>query len=98
MPLETARLLLRPPRLTDAAALFDFLGDTTAMRYTTPRTSVPDCRRYLAAHERNASASAAPLRVPTYPSPSATPRNRPGSARRSRGKARRCRGLSAPAR
>ncbi len=52
MPLETARLLLRPPRLTDAAALFDFLGDTTAMRYTTPRTSVPDCRRYLAAHQR----------------------------------------------
>jgi [ribosomal protein S5]-alanine N-acetyltransferase len=52
MPIETARLLLRPPRLTDAPALFEFLGDTTAMQYTTPRTSLRDCRRYLAAHER----------------------------------------------
>ena len=52
MRTETARLLLRPPRLSDAAPLFDFLGDATAMRYTTPRTSLRDCRRYLAAHER----------------------------------------------
>ena len=52
MPHETARLKLRPPRLTDAAALFDFLGDATAMRYTTPRASLRDCCRYLAAHER----------------------------------------------
>lgn len=52
MPIETARLLLRPPRLTDAPALFEFLGDTTAMQYTTPRASLRDCRRYLAAHER----------------------------------------------
>jgi RimJ/RimL family protein N-acetyltransferase len=50
--LETARLLLRPPRLTDAAPLFGFLGDATAMQYTTPRASLRDCRRYLAAHER----------------------------------------------
>ena len=52
MPIETARLLLRPPRLTDAESLFGFLGDTTAMQYTTPRTSLRDCRHYLAAHER----------------------------------------------
>ena len=52
MPHETARLLLRPPRLTDAAPLFDFLGDATAMQYTTPQASLRDCRRYLAAHER----------------------------------------------
>lgn len=52
MPIETARLLLRPPRLTDAPPLFDFLGDATAMQYTTPRASLRDCRRYLAAHER----------------------------------------------
>ncbi len=52
MPHETARLKLRPPRLTDAAPLFDFLGDATAMQYTTPQASVRDCRRYLAAHER----------------------------------------------
>lgn len=52
MPIETARLLLRPPRLADAPALFEFLGDATAMQYTTPRASLRDCRRYLAAHER----------------------------------------------
>jgi [ribosomal protein S5]-alanine N-acetyltransferase len=52
MPIETARLRLRPPRLTDAPALFEFLGDATAMQYTTPRTSLRNCRRYLAAHER----------------------------------------------
>ena len=52
MPIETARLQLRPPLLTDAPVLFDFLGDATAMRYTTPRASLRDCRRYLAAHER----------------------------------------------
>jgi [ribosomal protein S5]-alanine N-acetyltransferase len=50
--LETARLLLRPPRLADAAALLRFLGDTETMQYTAPRTSLRDCRRYLAAHER----------------------------------------------
>ena len=52
MAIETARLRLRPPRLTDAAPLFEFLGDATAMQYTTPRTSLRDCRRYLAVHER----------------------------------------------
>ena len=52
MPIETARLLLRPPRLTDAAPLFEFLGDAIAMQYTTPQASLRDCRRYLAAHER----------------------------------------------
>jgi RimJ/RimL family protein N-acetyltransferase len=48
MRIETAHLLLRPPRLACAPALFEFLGDATAMQYTTLR----DCRRYLAAHER----------------------------------------------
>jgi RimJ/RimL family protein N-acetyltransferase len=52
MPIETARLLLRPPRLTDAAPLFRFLGDATAMKYTLRQASLRDCRRYLAAHER----------------------------------------------
>src|ERR1700737_2695915 len=52
MPIETARLLLRPPRLTDAPPLFEFLGNATAMQYTTPQASLRDCRRYLAAHER----------------------------------------------
>jgi RimJ/RimL family protein N-acetyltransferase len=52
MMFETARLLLRPPRLTDAPSLFEFLGDATAMQYTTRQASPRDCRRYLAAHER----------------------------------------------
>ncbi len=52
MPLETARLILRPPRLADASPLFEFLGDVTAMQYTKVQASLRDCRRYLAAHER----------------------------------------------
>ena len=52
MPLETARLLFRPPRLTDASPLFEFLGDATTMQYTIVRSSLRDCRRYLAVHER----------------------------------------------
>ena len=51
MMFETPRLLLRPPRLADAPALFEFLGDATAMQYTTRQGSLRDCRRYLAAHE-----------------------------------------------
>jgi ribosomal-protein-alanine N-acetyltransferase len=50
--IETDRLLLRPPRLADAQALFAFLGDREAMRFTQPRSSLKDCRRYLAGHER----------------------------------------------
>ncbi len=52
MPLETARLLLRSLRLTDASPLFEFLGDATAMQYTVRQASLRDCRRYLVAHER----------------------------------------------
>jgi RimJ/RimL family protein N-acetyltransferase len=52
MPLETARLMFRPPRLTDASPLFEFLGDATAMQYTKRQESLRDCRRYLAVHER----------------------------------------------
>ena len=52
MLLETERLLLRPPRLADAVPMFEILGDATAMQYTTRQRSLRDCRRYLAAHER----------------------------------------------
>lgn len=52
MQLDTARLSLRPPRLADAPALFAFLGDPLAMQHTTVQASERDCRRYLAAHER----------------------------------------------
>jgi RimJ/RimL family protein N-acetyltransferase len=33
MTFETAHLLFRQPRLADAPALFEFLGDATAMQY-----------------------------------------------------------------
>lgn len=49
--METARLLLRWPRLADVPALFEFLGDAAAMRYTHVDASLRDCRRRVAAHE-----------------------------------------------
>ena len=52
MSLESARLAFRPPRLADAGPLFEFLGDSEAMRSTTVQASERDCRRFLAAHER----------------------------------------------
>jgi len=48
---ETARLLLRRPRLADVPALFEFLGDADAMRHTRVDASLRDCRRRIAAHE-----------------------------------------------
>jgi [ribosomal protein S5]-alanine N-acetyltransferase len=50
--IETARLLLRPPRLADAPALFAFLGDAQAMRFTHVDASLKECRQRIAAHER----------------------------------------------
>jgi RimJ/RimL family protein N-acetyltransferase len=38
--------------MSDAAALFGFLDDVEAMRYTQALASLRDCRRYLAVHER----------------------------------------------
>ncbi len=49
--IETERLLLRPARLADAGALFVFLGDPEAMRFTHVQPSLRACRRHLAAHE-----------------------------------------------
>lgn len=51
MSMETARLVLRRPRLADVPALFVFLGDAAAMRYTHVDASIRDCRRRVAAHE-----------------------------------------------
>ena len=48
---ETPRLTLRRPRLTDAPALFAFLGDAAAMRHTHVDASLRDCRRRVAVHE-----------------------------------------------
>ncbi|WP_207481770.1 GNAT family N-acetyltransferase [Arenibaculum pallidiluteum] len=50
--LETDRLLLRRPRLRDAAELLAFLGDPEAMRYTQCLSSLREVRRHLAAHDR----------------------------------------------
>ncbi len=52
MTMETERLLLRPPTLADVPALFAFLGDPQAMRHTHLDSSLRQCRRRIAAHER----------------------------------------------
>jgi [ribosomal protein S5]-alanine N-acetyltransferase len=51
MHTETARLILRCPRLTDAPALFEFLGDAEAMRYTHVDPTLRACRRRIAVHQ-----------------------------------------------
>jgi ribosomal-protein-alanine N-acetyltransferase len=51
MNTETARLILRCPRLADAPALFEFLGYAEAMQYTRADYSLRECRRRVAAHE-----------------------------------------------
>lgn len=50
--LETDRLHLRPPRLSDVPALFSFLGDPVAMRHTHVDKTLRGCRRRIALHER----------------------------------------------
>lgn len=52
MEVETPRLLLRPPRLADVPALFEFLGDRKAMLYTHTDPTLSACRRRVAVHER----------------------------------------------
>lgn len=49
--LQTERLILRRPILADVPALFAFLGDADAMRYTHVDRSLRQCRRRVAAHE-----------------------------------------------
>ncbi|HET6233388.1 MAG TPA: GNAT family N-acetyltransferase [Acetobacteraceae bacterium] len=51
MRIETTRLILRPPALTDIPDLFGFLGDAKAMRYTHADASPRACRRRIAVHE-----------------------------------------------
>jgi [ribosomal protein S5]-alanine N-acetyltransferase len=51
MDTETARLVLRRPTIADVPALFEFLGDTEAMRYTHCDASLRECRRRIIAHE-----------------------------------------------
>jgi len=49
--IETPRLLLRPSRLSDIPALFEFLGDKEAMCYTHVDETIAACRRRIAAYE-----------------------------------------------
>lgn len=51
MSIETTRLILRRPRLSDTPTLFEFLGDAEAMRHTHADTSLRACRRRVAVHE-----------------------------------------------
>ncbi len=51
MNTETARLVLRRPKLDDVPSLFEFLGDAEAMRYAHTDTSLRECRRRVAVHE-----------------------------------------------
>lgn len=52
MEIETDRLLLRSPRLSDVPTLYAFLGDAVAMRHTHVDHSLRQCRRRVALHER----------------------------------------------
>jgi RimJ/RimL family protein N-acetyltransferase len=49
--IETQRLRLFRPRIADVPALFRFLGDPHAMRFTHVDASLKVCRRRIAAHE-----------------------------------------------
>jgi [ribosomal protein S5]-alanine N-acetyltransferase len=51
MRLETHRLLLSRPRLSDAPELLQFLGDLNAMRHTFGVKDLKECRRYIAGHD-----------------------------------------------
>ncbi len=51
MRLETPRLLLRPPTLSDVPALYRFLGDKQAMQHTHHDHTLRECRRRSAGHE-----------------------------------------------
>lgn len=48
--IETPRLLLRPSRLSDTPALFEFLGDKEAMKHTHADVTPGECRRRIAVH------------------------------------------------
>ncbi len=51
MDIETERLRLARPRLTEVQELFAFLGDPVAMRYTQKDKNLAACRRRIAIHE-----------------------------------------------
>ena len=68
MRMETMRLILRSPTLADVPALFEFLGDADAMRYTHLDASLRQCRRRIAVHEyRRRHDGCAPWTIMTKP-------------------------------
>lgn len=51
LQIETQRLLLRPSRLSDVPALFEFLGNSEFMKHTHIDETPAACRRRIAVHE-----------------------------------------------
>lgn len=51
LQIETPRLLLRPSRLSDVPALFEFLGNRESMKHTHTDETPAACRRRIAVHE-----------------------------------------------
>ncbi|MCY6383348.1 GNAT family N-acetyltransferase [Hoeflea prorocentri] len=49
--IETDRLLLSAPKLSEVPALFSFLGNKVAMKHTHCDASLKECRRRIAVHE-----------------------------------------------
>ncbi|MGY9047956.1 hypothetical protein P775_16940 [Puniceibacterium antarcticum] len=50
--IETERLILSAPKLSEVPVLFEFLGDNLAMHHTHWDSSIAECRRRIAVHER----------------------------------------------
>lgn len=51
MNIETARLILRRPVLSDVPRLFEFLGDPVAMQHTHADATLRECGRRVSLHE-----------------------------------------------
>jgi [ribosomal protein S5]-alanine N-acetyltransferase len=64
---RTERLLLRRPRRSDVPALFEFLGNAEAMKFTHVDETLGDCRRRVIVHEwRRRRDGCAPWVVSTH--------------------------------
>ena len=50
-PIETERLILSAPKLSEVPELFSFLGNKTAMQHTHCDASLTECHRRIAIHE-----------------------------------------------
>ncbi len=50
-PIETDRLILSAPKLSEVPELFSFSGNKTAMQHTHCDASLTECRRRVAIHE-----------------------------------------------